>query len=98
MLLTACSSTAGNGAGGDTIVFGRNKDAVNLDPAAAPDGMSLNVVHLMMEGLTRYHQGSFKVEPALATSWSYDRTGTKWTFTCATTSSFRTARRSMRRR
>jgi len=80
LLLGACSSDSGNGAGSATIVFGRNKDAVNLDPAAAPDGMSLNTDHLIMEGLTRYKAGSFEIEPALATSWSYDRTGTKWTF------------------
>jgi peptide/nickel transport system substrate-binding protein len=80
LLLGGCSSNGGNGAGGDTLVFGRNRDAVNLDPALAPDGMSQSVVHLMMEGLTRYHKGSFKVEPALATSWSYDPSGTKWVF------------------
>ena len=80
LLLGACSGSGGNGAGGDTLVYGRNKDAVNLDPAFAPDGMSLSVVHAMMEGLTRYHPGSFNVEPALAVSWSYDRSGTKWVF------------------
>jgi peptide/nickel transport system substrate-binding protein len=80
LLLGGCSSNGGNGAGGDTLVFGRNRDAVNLDPALAPDGMSQSVVHLMLEGLTRYHKGSFKIEPALATSWSYDASGTKWVF------------------
>jgi len=80
LLLAACSSNSGNGAGSETLVFGRNKDAVNLDPAAAPDGMSINTVHLMMEGLTRYQPGSFKIAPSLATSWSYDRSGTRWVF------------------
>ena len=36
-LAVACGG--GNGGGGDTLVFGRNKDAVHLDPAIAPDGM-----------------------------------------------------------
>ena len=62
-------------------MFGRNKDAVKLDPALAPDGMSLSVVHVTMEGLTRYKPGTFVIEPSLATSWSVDRTGTRWTFT-----------------
>jgi peptide/nickel transport system substrate-binding protein len=80
VLLSACSGNSGNGAGSDTLVYGRNKDAVNLDPANAPDGMSQSVVHQMLEGLTRYQPGSFKIEPALATSWSFDRAGTKWVF------------------
>lgn len=79
LLLASCSS-GGNGAGSDTLVYGRNKDAVNLDPAFAPDGMSLSVVHNVLEGLTRYKPGSFAIEPALATSWTHDKSGTVWTF------------------
>ena len=77
ILLAGCS---GGGNGASTLVYGRNKDAVNLDPALAPDGMSLSVDNNVLEGLTRYRPGSFAIEPALATSWSYDRTGTKWVF------------------
>src|SRR5215472_14654393 len=84
LLLVAVSGSAcsggGNGAGSDTLVYGRNKDAVNLDPAFAPDGMSLSVVHNVLEGLTRYKPGSFAIEPALATSWTHDAAGTTWTF------------------
>ena len=80
VLLCAACSGAGNGAGSSTLVYGRNKDAVNLDPAFAPDGMSLSVVHNVLEGLVRYKAGSFAIEPALATSWSHDSSGTKWTF------------------
>ena len=75
--LTGCSGGGGNGS---ALVYGRNKDAVTLDPALAPDGMSLSVLHNVMEGLTRYRPGSFSIEPALATSWSFDRAGTRWTF------------------
>ncbi len=74
------SSSSGSGGSATTLVYGRNKDAVSLDPAFAPDGMSLSVVHNVLEGLVRYRAGSFAIEPALATSWSYDRTGTRWTF------------------
>src|SRR5690348_15369029 len=76
----ASCSSGGNGAGSDTLVYGRNKDAVSLDPAFAPDGMSLSVVHEVLEGLTRYKPGSFAIEPALAKSWTHDSTGTVWTF------------------
>src|SRR5579864_447913 len=77
LLLWACGSS---GPTTDTLVYGRNKDAVRLDPAIATDGMSLSVVHLTMEGLTRYKDGTFAIEPALATSWTIDKTGTKWIF------------------
>jgi peptide/nickel transport system substrate-binding protein len=76
---TACAS-AGNGAAGNTLVFGRNKDAVKLDPAVVTDGMSLNVARVTMEGLTAYRRGSFDIEPSLATSWRVDRNGTHWVF------------------
>jgi peptide/nickel transport system substrate-binding protein len=81
LLLAAagCSNSGGNGA--DTLVYARNRDAVTLDPAFAPDGMSLDVVHSMMEGLVRYKPGSFDVEPALATSWTTRAGGTVWIFT-----------------
>jgi peptide/nickel transport system substrate-binding protein len=80
VVLAACSG-GGNGAGSDTLVYGRNKDAVTLDPAIAPDGMSLSVAHVTMEGLTGYAPGSFQVIPVLATSWTVDSTGTRWVFT-----------------
>jgi peptide/nickel transport system substrate-binding protein len=79
--LWACSSNAGsNGRNGSTLVFGRNQDAVALDPAIVTDGMSLNVARITMEGLTGYKLGSFDVVPALATSWTVNPNGTIWTF------------------
>ncbi len=64
----------------DTLVFGRNKDAVTLDPAVSSDGISLTATHVIYEGLTRYKPGSFDVEPSLATSWSSSADGRMWTF------------------
>jgi len=61
-------------------VFGRDKDAVTLDPATAFDGLSLTVTHVIYEGLTRYKPGTFDVEPCLATSWSVSDGGKKWLF------------------
>ncbi|HXW76971.1 MAG TPA: ABC transporter substrate-binding protein [Candidatus Eremiobacteraceae bacterium] len=79
LLLAACGSS-GNGAGSNTLVFGRNRDAVKLDPAVAVDGMSLDIAVSTMEGLVRYRPGSFAVEPDLAQSWSVDSSGKHWIF------------------
>jgi peptide/nickel transport system substrate-binding protein len=79
--LWACSSNAGsNTRNGSTLVFGRNQDAVALDPAIVTDGNSLNVARITMEGLTGYKLGSFDIVPALATSWTVNPNGTIWTF------------------
>ena len=80
------SGCAGNGAnagspgGPNTLVFGRNKDAVRLDPAIVTDGNSLNVSRVTMEGLTQYALGSFDIEPCLATSWTVSPDGKTWRF------------------
>ncbi len=75
----ACACGSGS-ASTDTLVFGRNKDAVKLDPAVVTDGMSLNVSIVVVEGLTRYKRGSFDVEPNLATAWTTSPDGKIWTF------------------
>jgi peptide/nickel transport system substrate-binding protein len=75
--LCACSQPVPNG---DVLVFGRNKDALTLDPAVSFDGLSLTVTHVIYEGLTRYRPGTFDVEPCLATSWSVSKDGKKWSF------------------
>ena len=78
LAFSACSSQP---AGNSTLVFGRNKDAVRLDPAVVTDGMSLNVARLTMEGPTAYGSGSFAIRPALATSWTASPDGKTWIFT-----------------
>ncbi len=84
--LAGCGGSA-SGAGGsataggpNTLVFGRNQDAVRLDPAIVTDGMSLNIARVTMEGLTQYSLGSFDVEPCLATSWTVSPNGQPWRF------------------
>jgi peptide/nickel transport system substrate-binding protein len=79
---TGCSQSGGqtNQSVGSTLVFGRNQDAVSLDPAVVTDGMSLNVARLTMEGLTGYKLGTFDITPALATSWAVSPDGKTWTF------------------
>ncbi|MDQ6766472.1 MAG: ABC transporter substrate-binding protein [Candidatus Eremiobacteraeota bacterium] len=83
LCLTGCgggNSRAANAGGPDTLVFGRNQDAVRLDPAIVTDGMSLNVARVSLEGLTRYELGSFDVQPCLATSWTVSPDGKTWRF------------------
>ena len=74
------SSSGSNTAGPSTLVFGRNKDAVSLDPSIVTDGNSLNVAKETMEGLTSYRLGSFDIEPGLATSWTTSSDGKVWKF------------------
>ena len=61
-------------------MFGRNKDAITLDPAVSSDGISLTATHLIYDGLTRYKPGTFEVEPALARSWEVSDGGRRWLF------------------
>ena len=81
--LAACSggSSGASESSGSTLIFGRNQDAVRLDPAVVTDGMSLNVARVTMDGLTGYALGSFDIEPALATSWTVSPDGKTWKFT-----------------
>ena len=78
-LLTACGNL--DESGRTELVMARVKDAINLDPAHATDGQSLNVSSEIMEGLVMFRPGTFDVTGALATKWSIDPSGTRWTFT-----------------
>lgn len=66
---------------GPVLVVARVKDAVNLDPAQASEGMSLNVTTEIMKGLVQFRVGTFEVEPAIAQSWRMSPDGRSWTFT-----------------
>lgn len=66
---------------GATIIVGRPSDASSLDPARPTDNESAEVVSQIYETLVRYRADSTDVEPALATRWEVDATGTVWTFT-----------------
>ena len=82
LTLSGCNNgaRAGSAGGPNTLVFGRNKDAVRLDPAIVTDGNSLNVSRVTMEGLTQYDLGSFEISPCLATSWTVSPDGKTWRF------------------
>jgi peptide/nickel transport system substrate-binding protein len=66
--------------GTQELVMARVKDAVNLDPSHATEGLSLNVSSEIMEGLVAFRPGTFDVVGALARSWSRSPDGTRWTF------------------
>jgi oligopeptide transport system substrate-binding protein len=51
----------------------------SLDPAAATDNFSSQVIQDLYEGLTR-ESSSGEVVPGVASSWDVDPTGTKYTF------------------
>jgi peptide/nickel transport system substrate-binding protein len=82
-LLFAVLAGCGNldESGPPELVMARVKDAVNLDPSHATDGLSLNVASEIMEGLVMFKPGSFDVTGALAQSWKIGDGGRRFTFT-----------------
>jgi len=76
--LAGCGNLDASGLPG--LVMARVKDAVNLDPSHATDGLSLNVDSEIMEGLVMFRPGTFDVTGSLATSWTTSAGGTRWTF------------------
>jgi oligopeptide transport system substrate-binding protein len=54
-------------------------EPASLDPAAAADNFSSQVIQDLYEGLTRESSGG-EVIPGVASSWEVDPTGTKYTF------------------
>jgi peptide/nickel transport system substrate-binding protein len=62
------------------LVMARVKDAVNLDPSHATEGLSLNVTPEILENLVAFKPGTFDVIPMLATRWHTSADGLRWTF------------------
>lgn len=81
VLLPATGSSPSAAAAPQALVFARVKDAVDLDPAVATDGLSLNVTALILQGLVAFKPGTFQVVPQAASSWTTSRDGKTWTFT-----------------
>lgn len=82
---TACQGSvrepAGSVATGDTFVYAYNLNVVTeWDPALSYSNEIIAMQNLY-ETLTRYDADSGKVEPLLATDWSANTEGTRWTFT-----------------
>jgi peptide/nickel transport system substrate-binding protein len=82
--ISLCGCGGGGSAGSGTaapLVMARVKDAVNLDPWHANDGLSFNIDSEVFENLVAFKPGTFEVVPQLATSWKSNAAGTVWTFT-----------------
>jgi peptide/nickel transport system substrate-binding protein len=78
-LLAGCGNLDESGT--TDLVMARVKDAVNLDPSHATDGLSLNVSSEIMEGLVMFKPGTFDVTGELATGWHTSAGGRRWMFT-----------------
>ena len=77
----------------------RVKDAVDLDPAHATDGLSLNVTSEIIEGLVDVQARDLRRHGRARASLDASPDGTRWTFTAAPAAyDSPTARRSTRRR
>ncbi len=63
-----------------TLTIGSLHDAISLDPAAATDSPSSEVLGQVYDTLVRYRPGSADIEPALATSFEVSADGRAWTF------------------
>lgn len=55
-------------------------DPLTLDPAAASDTESMQVLMQVFDQLVRYREGGKMVEPGLARSWTVSADGKRWTF------------------
>ena len=81
MLAAVAPSARPAHAASQTLIFARVKDAVDLDPAVATDGLSLNVTSIILQGLVGFKPGTFQVTPRVAQSWTTSADGKTWTFT-----------------
>lgn len=79
-LLLAGPALAATPKQGGTLVYGKPKDAVGMDPATITDGESHDVTRMVFDTLIAYRQESTEVEPALATAWTVSKDGLEWTF------------------
>ena len=65
---------------GGTLVYGKPKDAVKIDPQNVTDGESFDVTRHIFENLVQFVPLKTEVRPGLATSWTTSKDGLTWTF------------------
>lgn len=75
MLLLASVPVAG-----DSIIYLRPADALNLNPWQADDFYSNEIAANIYEGLVRFKKNSTAIEPCLATAWKIGADGRSWQF------------------
>jgi peptide/nickel transport system substrate-binding protein len=77
------SNASTKGAAKDVLIYGRGKDSISLDPAAASDGESTKVMDNVYETLVDFSedpQHPADLIPCLATSWEEGEDRLQWTF------------------
>ncbi|QKZ17166.1 ABC transporter substrate-binding protein [Streptomyces chartreusis] len=84
-LLAACApsvdaTATGSGQRGGTLRVGTPPPPTAVDPVTAYDGTSIALYQLVAEYLIWLDE-DFKLVPQLATKWTSDASGRKWTFT-----------------
>jgi len=67
-------------ADGGTLVWGKSKDAIALDPGTVDEGNSSMVISQICEGLLTYKPGTTEIIPNLAESFSVSKDGLEVTF------------------
>jgi len=73
-------STAESPSSGGALIFGTPGEARSLDPGVLQEKTSALVTVSIYENLVRFDRESFKIRPALATSWNTGSNGRQWTF------------------
>jgi len=63
-----------------TLIFTRQGDASDLDPAVATDGESVMVTTNVFDTLVTTKPGTIELVPGLADKWTRSPDGLKWTF------------------
>lgn len=64
----------------NTLVFGKAREAVTLDPANVTEGESASVVVNIFDTLVRFEKNSTTIRPWLAKSWKVSHDKLTWTF------------------
>ena len=64
----------------NTVIFASNRGPQTLDPAAMWDEQSTFFASNIFETLVCWNPDTYKIEPALATSWQTRNSGTIWEF------------------
>lgn len=83
LLVSACGPKSDSSTDRDATVVlrrGLGGEPASLDPAAVTDGYSAQVLQDLYEGLTT-ESPSGEVVPGVASSWTVDPSGTRYTFT-----------------
>src|SRR3990170_3720647 len=68
------------GPAGKTLVVGLVAEPTSMDPGQLTDINSMRVLSSVYDTLVRFKEGSFTVEPGLATSWTISSDGLRYTF------------------